>query len=246
MYVAYTDGACTGNPGPGGWGVVLLGEDGRQELSGGAPATTNNRMELTAVIEALRHVPADAPMHVVTDSEYVMKGMTQWLAGWRRRGWRTSTGSAVLNRELWETLAALAGARVTWEWVRGHTGHPENERADALARAQARAVVRQGPGMAAAARGAPPAFGGSAGGGVRPAAGRSASVRAAPPADGRPTYLSLVDGELRRHADWPACQAHTHGRAGARFKKCRTPDEERATVRGWGVAPEQLAALERG
>src|SRR5262245_16334451 len=99
MIVAYTDGACTGNPGPGGWGVVLVRDDACEELSGGAPATTNNRMELTAAIEALRHVPADAPLHIVTDSEYVMRGMTEWLARWQRRGWRTSTGAPVLNQD---------------------------------------------------------------------------------------------------------------------------------------------------
>src|SRR5262249_21331009 len=136
--VAYTDGACIGNPGPGGWAAILVSGAGRQEIAGGAARTTNNRMELTAVIEALRRLPADSRVQVVTDSEYVLKGITQWLPGWRRRGWRTSTGQPVVNQDLWETLDALVSDRVSWEWVRGHAGHPENERADALARAYAR------------------------------------------------------------------------------------------------------------
>ena len=140
MIVAYTDGACSGNPGPGGWAAVIARDGTREEISGGAEHTTNNRMELTAVIEALRRVPADAPVTVVTDSQYVMRGMTSWVAGWRKRGWRTATGGPVLNRDLWETLAELVGKRVSWEWVRGHSGHPENERVDQLARAQSRAI----------------------------------------------------------------------------------------------------------
>src|SRR5438270_819970 len=113
--LAYTDGACIGNPGPGGWAALVASPEGVRELSGGAPETTNNRMELTAVIEALRAVPAEAGVRVVTDSQYVMNGITRWLAGWRKRGWRTATGSAVLNRDLWEALAALVGPRVSWE-----------------------------------------------------------------------------------------------------------------------------------
>src|SRR5438874_1586543 len=141
MIVAYTDGACIGNPGPGGWAAIVVQDGKREEISGAAEDTTNNRMELAAVIEALRRVPAEAPVHVVTDSEYVMKGMTSWLAGWQRRGWRTAAGAPVLNRDLWETLAALVGSRVTWEWVRGHSGHPENERVDYLARQQAKTAL---------------------------------------------------------------------------------------------------------
>jgi ribonuclease HI len=231
----FTDGACSGNPGPGGWGTILIWGNHRKLLSGGEPETTNNRMELTAVIEALRAVPAEAGVRVVTDSQYVMNGITRWLAGWRKRGWRTATGSAVLNRDLWEALAALVGPRVTWEWVRGHAGHAGNERVDALARAQAREYARaRPPGAAAAARRAPS--------GADAAPGRSARGTAA--GGPRPTYLSLVDGHLRRHADWPACQDAVHRRAGARYKKCSGADEERATVARWGLTPAALAALD--
>ena len=139
--VAYTDGACSGNPGPGGWGVVLQAvEDGavvrERELSGGEAATTNNRMELMAAIAALEALTRPSTITVVTDSAYVKNGITEWLANWKRRGWRTAAGGAVKNAELWRRLeAAQTRHAVRWEWVKGHAGHPENERADALARA---------------------------------------------------------------------------------------------------------------
>lgn len=132
---AYTDGACRGNPGPGGWGVVLERADGAvRELRGAVRQTTNNRMELQAAIEALAALPEGAAVEVVTDSEYVMKGVTEWLERWKRRGWRTARGGPVRNRELWQNLERLAAAReVAWRWVRGHSGVAGNERADALA-----------------------------------------------------------------------------------------------------------------
>jgi len=130
----YADGACKGNPGPGGWGALLV-EGGRErELFGGEPATTNNRMELTAVIRALEALAPGAPVRLYTDSQYVQKGMTEWIAGWKRRGWRTADKSPVKNDDLWKRLDALAqGRRIEWHWVKGHAGHPGNERADALA-----------------------------------------------------------------------------------------------------------------
>lgn len=133
--VIYTDGACEGNPGPGGYGAII--EDGgmEREISGGERSTTNNRMELRAVIEALKTLETPASVRIVSDSKYVVDGMKSWIHGWRRKGWKTSTGAPVKNRELWEELDALSKRhRVRWEWVRGHNGHPENERADSLAR----------------------------------------------------------------------------------------------------------------
>lgn len=130
----WTDGACKGNPGPGGWGVLLRAGAHEKELFGGEPLTTNNRMELTAVIEGLRALtrPCEVVLHV--DSQYVMKGMTEWMAGWRRNGWRTKDKKAVKNAELWQALESeVARHRVSWRWVKGHDGDEGNERADQLA-----------------------------------------------------------------------------------------------------------------
>ena len=146
---AYTDGSCSGNPGPGGWGALLVakrpgaapGEEvvKERELSGGDPDTTNNRMELTAAIEALEALGRPSKVTVVTDSAYVKGGITGWLFGWKRNGWKTSSGSAVKNVDLWKRLeAATERHDVTWEWVKGHAGHPENERADKLAQGEMR------------------------------------------------------------------------------------------------------------
>ena len=138
--VAYTDGACSGNPGPGGWGVLLQAlQDGRvvkeRELKGGAAETTNNRMELLAAITALETLGRPAAVTVETDRAYVRSGVTEWIHGWKRNGWKSSTRKPVKNEDLWRRLdAAQARHDVTWEWVKGHAGHPENERADALAR----------------------------------------------------------------------------------------------------------------
>jgi len=131
----FADGACSGNPGPGGWGVLMRWQGHERELSGGEPATTNNRMELRAVIEGLNALTRPMRVAVYTDSQYVQKGITEWLAGWKKRGWRTADKKPVKNDDLWRALeAAAARHRVDWHWVRGHAGHPENERADALAR----------------------------------------------------------------------------------------------------------------
>jgi ribonuclease HI len=130
----YTDGACKGNPGPGGWGALLRWGRRERELFGGEPDTTNNRMELTAVIRALEALNRPARVAVFTDSEYVRRGITEWLAGWKRRGWKTADRKPVKNEALWRRLDELASRHeVRWHWVKGHSGHAENERADALA-----------------------------------------------------------------------------------------------------------------
>ncbi len=132
----YTDGACSGNPGPGGWGAVLLFGEHRREISGAAPETTNNRMELTAAIRALEALTRRSAVDLYTDSTYVKDGITRWLANWKAKGWRTASKTPVKNRDLWEALDALSSRHdVRWHWVRGHAGTAENERADALARA---------------------------------------------------------------------------------------------------------------
>jgi ribonuclease HI len=130
----YTDGACKGNPGPGGWGAWLKSGNHEKELFGGEPHTTNNRMELTAVIEALSTLKAPSQVAIYTDSEYVRNGITSWIRNWKTRGWLTADRKPVKNVELWQRLDALAARhRVSWHWVKGHAGDPGNERADALA-----------------------------------------------------------------------------------------------------------------
>ena len=139
----HTDGACKGNPGPGGWGAVLEYGASKRELFGGEPNTTNNRMELTAVIEALRALTRPCHVTVVTDSQYVQKGVQEWMAGWKRKHWRTSAGKPVANQDLWQRLdEELARHRVGWQWVRGHQGHPGNEHADALANRGVESITR--------------------------------------------------------------------------------------------------------
>jgi len=134
IVTAYTDGACKGNPGPGGWGVLLEYQGNRRELSGGERETTNNRMELTAAIKALETLTRPCHVRVYTDSQYVSKGISQWLPGWIRNNWRTASKSPVKNADLWQRLHTLqAKHRVEWHWVKGHSGNPGNERADQLA-----------------------------------------------------------------------------------------------------------------
>ena len=136
----FTDGACSGNPGPGGWAAVILDGEHRRELSGFEAATTNNRMEMSAAIRALEALPDGVAVDLHTDSQYLRNGMSAWLARWKRNGWRTADRKPVKNEDLWRRLDDLARQRhVRWHWVRGHDGHPENERCDALANAAIRA-----------------------------------------------------------------------------------------------------------
>jgi ribonuclease HI len=209
-------------------------------LGGGAPYTTNNKMELTAAIEALAYLQGTpGPVAVYTDSTYVIKGIREWIWAWRRRGWRTAEGKDVLNRDLWERLATLVEDRgkggLVWHYVRGHVGTPGNERVDEIADAFARNVqvaCYRGPiaGYGRAILDVPgdtsvPARSGKTV--ARAVADRSATV-----------YLSLVDGRLMRHATWTDCERRVKGRSGAKFKKVTNSDDERATLRGWGVDPD--------
>lgn len=134
MVEIFTDGACRGNPGPGGWGVVLRAGEHEKELWGGERDTTNNRMELTAAIAGLEALKRPSSVDLTTDSQYVRKGITEWIAGWKQRGWKTASKQPVKNQDLWQQLDSLNGQHeVRWHWIKGHSGHPENERADELA-----------------------------------------------------------------------------------------------------------------
>ena len=141
--VVYTDGACSGNPGPGGWGAILMSGAHRKEISGGEPETTNNRMELSAAIGALEALKRPSKVALHTDSNYLKDGITKWIHGWKRNGWKTADKKPVKNEDLWKRLEiALAGHAIEWHWVKGHAGHPENERADELARMAIKALKK--------------------------------------------------------------------------------------------------------
>ncbi|MCU0572368.1 MAG: ribonuclease HI [Syntrophobacteraceae bacterium] len=135
MVEIYSDGACSGNPGPGGWGAILRYRTAEKEISGYEPMTTNNRMEMTAVVKALQALKEPCHVRITTDSQYLKDGITRWIKRWKSNGWMTTGKEPVKNRDLWELLdAAVRRHRVEWQWVRGHQGHPENERCDDLAR----------------------------------------------------------------------------------------------------------------
>jgi ribonuclease HI len=239
--LVFTDGAAKGNPGPGGWGAIVVTPDERvTELGGGSPHTTNNKMELGGAIAALQHL-AERPGRVAiyTDSTYLIQGITQWVWGWRKRGWKTAQGTDVLNRDLWEELSSLTGARsrggVDWRWVRGHVGTPGNERCDQIAvafAAQTPVDLYDGP------------FGGytlpilevphDTAVPKRPAAVAGAAKVVAH------SYLSVVDGVPMRHTTWADCEQRVKGRSGARFKKAASAADESAILRGWGVDPSRL------
>jgi ribonuclease HI len=219
--VVYTDGACIGNPGPGGWAAVILSDGRRQEIGAAVTHTTNNPKALTPAVETQRAVPDDAAVQIVTDSEYLHNGMTKWLVSWRERQWRTRSGQTVENRDLWEELAKLAGERVHWEWVRGHSGHVENERADRLARAYARGEQPPEQPIAVSAGNKSPAS----------SAGDSADTI---------EYLSLVSGVVERHGSWDECRRRVHGVSGAQYKKCRNAVEAAAVLAEWGTSEDML------
>ena len=238
--VVFADGAAKGNPGPGGWGVVVATPEGDvTELGGGERHTTNNRMELSAVIEALRHLRATSgAVALYTDSVYVIRGIREWIHAWRRRGWKTKDGGDVVNRDLWETLGALVRARrdlgpVAWHWVRGHTGVPGNERVDAIANGFAVGKplrLYRGPLIRydVALMDLPEDT-------TVPARTATSSKKA--PAY---SYLSVVDGTPMRHATWAECERRVKGRSGARFKKATSAADEAAILASWGLSPADL------
>lgn len=238
--VIYCDGACSGNPGPGGWGAIVGTPDGKvRELGGGDPRTTNNQMELLAATEALRAVDGLASEVVVyTDSVYVIRGITQWIWGWIRNGWRTAEGKDVLNKDHWQALAAVVGKRkkphgITWKYVRGHTGITGNERCDEIAVAFSKgstARLYDGPvttyrfDVFARPHEEPlPEIKG----------GKTEKVAAH-------SYLSLLGGTPMRHTNWPDCERRVKGQPGAKFKKAKSADDEVAILKSWGVDPKKL------
>ncbi len=232
----YCDGACSGNPGPGGWAAVIIYPEGRVlELGGGERHTTNNRMEMAAAIAALSAVEErPEPVKVYTDSGLLINGVKGWLYGWKRKGWLTAAGQPVLNRDLWERIDALAQARkgrLSWGHVKGHAGHEVNERCDAIAVAFSkgqRPELHDGPAVGCGYSLLEPGEDHL----HKPAP--KAAARAQRP-KGPAVYLSLVGGRLERHSTWDQCKSRVHGVPEAKFKKVSSAEEEERTLADWGL-----------
>jgi ribonuclease HI len=232
--IVFTDGACSGNPGPGGWGaVVITAEEHIHELGGGEPATTNNRMEMSGVKFALEYLAnRPGPVKIYTDSTYVIRGITQWVWGWKRNNWKTAEGKDVSNKDLWQDLFTLVQARgktnISWNYVRGHQGTAGNERCDEIAVAFSRG------GSAKLYRG--------------PLSTYSHDVLTLPTPEGLPemkpkngpkpaafSYLSNIGGIVYRHKDWPSCERRVKGKSGAKFKKTNSANDEQEVLQSWGI-----------
>ncbi len=241
----FTDGACTGNPGPGGWAAINVYPDGLvQELGGHNPETTNNRMELAGTIRGLAAIEAPPASGVVlyTDSTYVIRGITQWIWGWRSRGWKNAEGKEVSNRDLWEELSRQVGrlkpAVIDWKYVRGHTGVPGNERCDEIAVAFANgkkiklysgSLLQYGVAIHDLPEDGelPPL--------------KSYDKKEKPVAH---SYLSVIGGIVYRHKTWPECERRVKGQSAAKFKKAMSALDEKAILKSWGLDPDKTEIRE--
>lgn len=239
----FTDGACTGNPGPGGWGSIVLLPDGMvHELGDGIRETTNNRMEIVAALRALAMLSPAISKEIIlyTDSVYVIKGITQWIWGWRNKGWKNAEGQDVANRDLWEELlrqvTRLKPATIDWRYVRGHAGYPGNERCDEIAVSFAKSkpeALYVGPrdgyfvdlSQLPDGEDMPQKSGGS-----------KSSSKSAGSSGGPVTYLSYLGGVVSRHRTWADCERVVKGR-NAKFKKAKSSEEEKEILRSWGLDP---------
>lgn len=233
--VIFCDGACSGNPGPGGWGVVIAYPDGHvRELGGGEDPTTNNRMEMMGTLralEAVRDVPGT--VMVYTDSTYVIRGITQWIWGWRSKGWKTAEGKDVVNTDLWKALSAEVAKRgrgnpIEWKYVRGHSGIAGNERVDEIAVAYSkryRVPLYDGPLM-------------QYGVAIHDVPEDTELPEMRPkqaPKTAAHSYLSLVGGKAMRHPTWAECERRVKGQSGAKFKKAMSEAEENQILASWGA-----------
>ncbi len=234
--IIYTDGAAKGNPGPGGWGTIVSDGATVTELGGSEAHTTNNRMEMEGAIRGLTLVQNTAlPVEVYTDSTYMIQGITKWIHGWRRKEWKTSQGSDVLNRELWERLDELAkglAGGVRWAYVPGHAGIPGNERVDEIASESALGNpvdLYRGPADAYAVDVSPPPPE------ARPASSNKKKGRSSKSGSKAHSYLSLVGGVPQRHRTWAECEKRVRGVSGAKFKKATSERNEQEILRGWGA-----------
>ena len=242
----FSDGACTGNPGPGGWGSVIVYPEGRvQELGGGNPETTNNRMEMVGALRGLAalEAPVASEIKMFTDSTYVIRGITQWIWGWRNRGWKTAEGKDVTNRDLWEELsrqvARLKPAIIHWRYVRGHTGVPGNERCDEISVAFAkgrRIQLFDGPLLQypLAIHDVPENL-------ELPPVRTAEQQKKKEPAF---SYLSFHGGIVHRHKTWAECERRVKGQSAAKFKKSKSSSDEKEILKGWGLDPNKTEIRE--
>lgn len=230
----FSDGACSGNPGPGGWGAILLyPSDQVLEIGGGDPQTTNNRMEMTAVLEALRILEEHpGKINFYTDSTYVIRGITQWIWGWKKRGWKTAEGADVSNKDLWEEISRLVQARGTqnkieWHYSRGHIGIPGNERCDEIAVAYSK---KAGIDLYEGTLKHYPVN-------ILELPKDTALPDMKSPGEKKVahSYLSNIGGLVYRHKDWPSCQRRVSGKSGAKFKKAGSAAEELEILKSWGL-----------
>ncbi|MGE0633974.1 MAG: RNase H family protein [Pseudobdellovibrionaceae bacterium] len=237
--IIFSDGACSGNPGPGGWGSVIVSPEGQVlELGGHEPETTNNQMELRAIFEALKRLKTrENPIHIFTDSVYVIKGIRFWIWGWMKNGWKNAQGEEVSNQELWKLLLrevkrheSSSSKKINWHYVRGHTGVPGNERVDEIS-----VGFSKGP--------RPYLYKGSL-------LQYEVAIHDIPEdtelPEARPkeekkvafSYLSLINGKLEKHKTWKECEARVKGRPGAKFKKAISAADERKILDEWGIREE--------
>lgn len=234
----FTDGACSGNPGPGGWGAVVATPEGQvTELGGAVPNTTNNRMEMSATIHALNSVRSNkTPIDFYTDSTYVIRGITQWIWGWKKRGWKNAEGAEVSNRDLWEVLhdevLKRGDAKINWLYSRGHVGTPGNERCDEIAVAFSKGKwvdLYVGPlleyGIAIF---------------DLPEDSSLPEMKEKKEKKVAHSYLSYLDGKVMRHSDWGDCERRVKGRSGAKFKKAMSASEESSILSAWGLSNSAL------
>ena len=226
----YTDGSSLGNPGPGGYGVVIVSPTHSEvvELGGGKPNTTNNEMEMTAVVAALAYCTSTTfPVTLYTDSKFVINGITKWSHGWRKNGWMTASKQPVTHKSLWQDMVALVegrptGGEVTWQYVPGHQGVPGNERVDDIAQGFARGKSIE-------------LYRGNIVGYTIPDITKTPTITGkGQTEEGYPLYLSLIEGSLERHTTWKECEARVKGKS-AKFKKVKNHSEEKAILDTWGI-----------
>ncbi len=233
----FTDGACSGNPGAGGWAAIIATPEGQvRELGGFVPATTNNRMEMMAAIEALRALKKDLrPVTFFTDSTYVIRGITQWIWAWKRKDWKNAEGGEVSNKDLWEILAKIVAARgkegtIDWLYSRGHVGTPGNERCDEIAVSFSKSKwvdLYDGPLLQYNVA-------------IYDLPEDSSLPEMKPKTEKKVafSYLSYLGGEVYRHPDWGSCERRVKGQSGAKFKKAMSKEDEISILTSWGLSPD--------